>query len=345
MEVERATWGNMFESSSRSNMGRESAAGRVGDREEKQLGSSARGESMKDKMKILIAYDSSECADAALADLQLAGLPRKTEAHVLSVYAEWIIAPGSYGMVETDFTRYVGESQKEALAMARRARETVKASFPDWDVHAEAATGSPAAMILQKADELKPDLIVVGSHGRSALGRLFLGSVSQKVLHAAHGTVRIARGREVEPKTPVRLIVGVDGSKGAEAAVKAIAARHWPPGSEAKIVNGFPMVITIGADYAAAAMAQWIADEKARVGEAIEKATGRLKGAGLSVSTIMKESDARQALVGEAGDWKADCIFVGAHGMNAIERFLIGSVSSYIATHAPCSVEVVREEE
>lgn len=300
---------------------------------------------MKDKMKVLVAYDGSECADAALADLKLAGLPGKTEAHVLSVYAEWILPPGSYGMIETDFTRYLGERQQEALAMARQAREQLKTAFADWEVHAEAATGSPAKLILHKADDLKPDLIVVGSQGRSALGRLFLGSVSQKVLHAAKCSVRIARDHKRDPNAPIRLIVGVDGSKGAEAAVNAVAARHWPQGSEARIVNGFPTVITVGGEYAATAIAQWIADEKARVNEAIEKAVGKLQGAGLSVSTIHKEKDARFLLVNEAETWDADCIFVGAQGLNTIERFLLGSVSSYVATHASCSVEVIREEE
>jgi nucleotide-binding universal stress UspA family protein len=297
---------------------------------------------MGDKMKVLVAYDGSEYSDAALADLKLAGLPGKTDAHVLSVYAEWILPPGSYGMIETDFTRYVGERQQEALALARQARERLKTDFAGWEVHAEASTGSPAKVILQKADELKPELIVVGSQGRSALGRLFLGSVSQKVLHAANCSVRIARDHKRDPNAPIRLIVGVDGSKGAEAAVNAVAARHWPKGSEARIVNGFPTVVTIGAEYAAAAIAQWIADEKARVGEAIEKAVGKLQGAGLSVSTIHKENDARFLLVNEAENWDANCIFVGAQGLSTMERFLLGSVSSYVATHAPCSVEVIR---
>lgn len=300
---------------------------------------------MKDKMKILIAYDGSECADAALADLKRAGLPKKVEAHVLSVFAEWMPVPASYGMVETGFTKYVEEWEKGALAMAQRARTVLKSSFPDWEVHAEAATGSPAGLILDKAEELKSDLIVVGSHGRTALGRLFLGSVSQKVLHAARGTVRIARGRAEEAEEPIRLIVGVDASKGAEAAVKAVAARHWPNGSEARIVNGLPVLPAVGAEYAAAALLEWIADEKARVGEAVEKAIGRLKGAGLTVSKAMKQEGARQLLINEAETWRADCIFVGAQGRGVVERFLIGSVSSFVAAHAHCSVEVVREEE
>lgn len=300
---------------------------------------------MKDKMKILIAYDESECADAALADLKQAGLPRKLEAHVLSVYAEWIPAPASFGMVETSFTTYLEQGEKNTLAAARRARAMLKSSFPDWEIHAEALAGSPAGLIVDRAEALEADLIVVGSHGRSGLGRLFLGSVSQKVLHAAHSTVRIARGRVEEPGTPIRIIVGIDGSKGAEAAVKAVAARHWPKGSEARIVNGFPVIPPIGAEYAAAAIAEWIAEEKDRVGAMIQMTIGRLKGAGLTVSVAMKQEDARQSLISEAKSWGADCIFVGAHGMGAVERFLIGSVSSYVATHAPCSVEVVREEE
>ncbi len=298
---------------------------------------------MRDETKILIAYDESACAQAALADMSRAGLPRKAEAHVLSVYAEWIPAPVSYGMVKTDFPNSMLVWEKAALATARRAGAVLKTSFPEWEVHAETATGSPAGWILNRAEELKTDLIVVGSHGRSAFGRLFLGSVSQKVLHAAHSTVRIARGRLEEPATPIRLIVGVDGSAGAEAAVKAVAARHWPKGSEVRIVNGFPVLPPVGSEYAATAVAEWIADERARVGEAIEKAVGTLKGAGLTVSKVMKEEDARQSLISEARGWGADCIFVGARGMSAIKRFLIGSVSSFVATHAHCSVEVVRE--
>ena len=301
---------------------------------------------MTNKMRILIAYDGSDCADAALADLNQAGLPRQVEAHVLSIYAEWMPAPASFRLVETGLTQYVREGEASALAMARRARMVLKSSFPDWEIHPEALPGSPAGLILQRADELKPDLIVVGSHGRSAFGRLFLGSVSQKILHAARGTVRIARGRVKEPGASVRVIVGVDGSTGAAAAVKAVAARHWPGRSEVRIVNGFPVIPAIGDGYAAAAaLAQWIADEKARARETIEKAIQILKGTELTVSKVMKAEDARHSLISEAQSWEADCIFVGAKGLGAIERLVLGSVSSYVATHAQCSVEVVREPE
>ena len=164
-------------------------------------------------MKILIAYDGSECADAALTDLQRAGLPQQAEVHLLSVYAEWMPEATSFGMVDTGAARQVQEWEKGALAMVRRARTMLKAPFPEWEIYTETATGSPAGLILHRAEELKADLIVVGSHGRSAFGRLVLGSVSQKVLHGAHCIVRIARGRVVARARVVRARRGQQGKR------------------------------------------------------------------------------------------------------------------------------------
>jgi nucleotide-binding universal stress UspA family protein len=72
---------------------------------------------------------------------------------------------------------------EEAHALALQARTRVLASFPAWDVQVEACADSPAWAVIKKADSWQPDLIVVGSHGRSALGRILLGSVSQADTH------------------------------------------------------------------------------------------------------------------------------------------------------------------
>ena len=124
----------------------------------------------------------------------------------------------------------------ECETLANHAAERLQQMFPGWTVSAEATYGSPAWEILTKAGDFKPDLIVAGSQGRSALGRFFLGSISQKVLTEAHCSVRVARGRvEVDP-TPVRIVIGFDGSKGAQAAVEAIAKRHWREESEFRLI-------------------------------------------------------------------------------------------------------------
>lgn len=288
-------------------------------------------------MKILVAYDGSECADAALDDLRRAGLPANAQIKVLSVLENWLPPPSGLELVE-----HIGRDE-EFLALSRRGGLRLGSMEPGWDVKSELGAGSPATVIIEKADGWGADLIVVGSHGRTALGQFFFGSVSQRVLHEAHCSVRVARGRVEEPDTPVRLIVGVDGSKGAEAAVATVAARKWPAGSEVRIVNATWAMPQLTSQHMVGPITQWITEEKARVQKMIDEAVSRLNAAGLKTAVVVKEEDPKRLLVAEAESWGADCIFAGAKGMGRLERFLIGSVSSAVAARAHCSVEVARE--
>lgn len=293
-------------------------------------------------MKILIGYDGSPHAEAVLTDLRRAGLPRKVEARIVSVSEEWIPAPASIGGVTTSFPESESEAQDEALKLARSAKAVLKTLFPDWQIHAEAATGSPGNILVWKSEEWEPELIVVGSQGRTALGRFFFGSVSQKVLHQADCSVRIARPSRKDLTAPIRLIVGVDGSSDSNAAVRAITTRHWPKGSEAYVVCGMWVPPPMASEQMAIEIEKWMADEKTRSAAAVEAAVKRLQGIGLSAFSVMKEEEPKGLLCAEAELRDADCIFVGAKGMGRLERALIGSVSSAVAMRAHCSVEVVR---
>ena len=296
----------------------------------------------KDRMKILIAYDGSEGAESAIDDLKRAGLPRRAEAVVLTIVEELIPMPTSIGGVDTTFAKSLLEEEKNSLALARRARSRIQSVFPGWEILAEAAIGSPASEIITRADEWGPDLIMVGSHGRTALGRMFFGSVSQKVINEARCSVRVARGRIVEPDVPARIIVGVDGSSEADAAVEEIASRNWPDGSEVRIVNSAWTIPPARDPGTAVNYAEWVAQETERVKKAAEGAAEKLGSARLKVSIVVKEQEPKALLCNEAKDLMADCIFVGARGMGRLERFLIGSVSLGVAARAHCSVEVVR---
>lgn len=301
-----------------------------------------------ERIKILIGYDGSACAEIMLADLLRAGLPRKADVVVLSVSEELIPAPASIGGVTTPFPAVEFRAEQEALTLARSARAVLKPLFPDWHIHTAVATGSPASALLQKADEWQPELLVVGSHGRTALGRFFFGSVSQKVLHEARCSVRVARGVNKNADDPVRLVVGVDGSPGA-AAVNAITShRHWPKGSEVLVVaalglfppSTFP---PLALEHIPTEVGEWIEIENQRIQEAAETALRRLQGVGLKTEKVIQYEDPKSLLCEEAERWGADCIFVGAKGMGRLERMLIGSVSSSVAARAHCSVEVVRQ--
>lgn len=297
---------------------------------------------MTQLMRIIIGYDGSECADAALEDLRYAGLPAKAEALVISVAEQLMPIPASYGMVETDFTDNIIGGSGGALSHVKQGAEKVQAKFPGWNVTTDVGFGSPASFILKKAEEWKPDLIVAGSHGRSILGRLILGSVSQKLVHNATSSVRVARPRSERHGSGVRLIVGIDGSPDSEEAAREIILRQWPEGSEVRLINASWAYSPALSNTTLQPISQWLADEKSRIGSIIGDAESKMKDAGLKTEMVIKEGEAKQVLLEEAETWKADCIFVGASGMGKVERLMLGSVSSAIAARADCSVEVVR---
>ena len=304
---------------------------------------------MSGKMKILIAYDGSDCASAALTDLRRAGLPQEVDAIVLSVADVWVWSTvGNEAVMPVYARAYAGawdkereeslQAVEEARAMALRAKQLIQDSFPDWTVEAEACADSPAWGIIRKADEWKPDLVVVGSHGRSALGRFFLGSVSQKVVTHAPCSVRVVRSQSDRSDSPVRILIGVDGSRYAEAAVEAVARRAWPADSEARVVAALDLTMMSSLSL----MEEVSQKDEMSAKKIAEAAAEKLRDTGLIVSTLVKKDDPRRLLIDESERWGADSIFVGARGLRAIERFLIGSVSSAVAARAHCSVEVIR---
>lgn len=315
---------------------------------------------MTQKMKILVGYDGSDCAEAALDDLQRAGLPPVAEALVMSVNEIWLPPPppSSYEIVEqarevhvpADMKRVYAKgsaAMEDAQSLAERAAVRLRANFPGWEIAAAASVGSPSRELIMKADEWQPDLIAVGSHGRSALGRFVLGSVSQGVLTHARCSVRLGRGRVEEPDTPVRIVVGVDGSPASAAAVREVESRVWPPKSEIRVIAvNDPLTPTFVGQFIPP-LAKTIEEsnqaDREWLRKILENSSERLRQSELKVVTEIREGDPKRVLVEGAEEWGADCIFVGSIGFgNPLERFVLGSVSAAVAARAHCSVEVVR---
>ncbi|MFM8394261.1 MAG: universal stress protein [Acidobacteriota bacterium] len=186
-------------------------------------------------MRLVIGYDGSPCADAALDDLRRAGLPG--EGHILlTMVTEIWLSP--LAGVETNIdpaATWRAEKNRQTLA---RATERLGVILPGWEIETMIEAGSPAATILHRAAEWGADMIVVGSHSFTKVERFFIGSVSQRVAGDAHCSVRIARGRleEAEP-LPSRLVIGVDGSIDSDMAIYVAANRNWPSGSEVRLVT------------------------------------------------------------------------------------------------------------
>jgi len=314
---------------------------------------------MNERMKILIGYDGSQCAEAALQDLRRAGLPAEADVLVMSV-ADVFLPPPVNEEPDDTFPLIVPASVKRAHEqaaikvahahdLAQQAKTKLAGLFPNWELRAEACADSPAWALIKRAWKWKPNLIVVGSHGHSAFGgRLILGSVSLRVLYEGDTSVRVARG-PVEDNRPIRLIVGIDGSTNSQAALNAVAERSWPKGTVVRLVAALDTVFSINTLPQKPAVVKWfeVSNEKDLISlrQIFETLADKLRNVGLTASVELKQGDPKEVLIEQAETFHADSIFVGAKGMRGIERLMLGSVSAAVAARAPCSVEVVRAKQ
>ncbi|MBA3858328.1 MAG: universal stress protein [Cyanobacteria bacterium PR.3.49] len=145
-------------------------------------------------MNILVAIDDSSFSDAAVDSVSERSWPEGSRFKLLSVvepfhpeYAGW----------HTNYMPVAVEAQKELVEAAKSlVNERVKKLtevFGSQSVTAEVREGYVTDTILEAAKDWPADLIVVGSHGRTGITRLLLGSVSEAVVSQAPCSVEIVK--------------------------------------------------------------------------------------------------------------------------------------------------------
>ena len=306
-------------------------------------------------MRVLIAYDGSAHAETAIDDMRLAGLPRQTEAMVVSVAHHGFPETKHANAEAGEFGNSWKATMQEAAALAENGRIRVQSIFPGWSVSSEPLWGDPAKMLLKTIDVWKPDIVVIGSHGRSIAGRLLLGSVSTELVHHAPCSVRVVRGA-AKTEGPIRVLIATDGSDQGEACVEAVARRSWPDGTQARVFSVMQSLVPAVQEMPAFAGQTFATEPAYRIIEATDErerarlrwtsATDkeRLQQAGLIADAVVIDGDPRREINAEAERWHADSVFVGARGLGALDRLLLGSVSGAVVNHAHCAVEVVRHQ-
>lgn len=146
----------------------------------------------------------------------------------------------------------------------------------------------------------------------------------------------------------MKILLATDGSEHSEAAVDEIAERPFPKGSEVRVLSVFELPtfpITVpwaGVDFDDEIQKQAQTQARKAVKAAERKLRAGKEGAKLNISTKVVGGTPKQTILDEAEAFKADLIVLGSHGRGRVERFLLGSVSLAVVTHAKCSVEIVR---
>jgi nucleotide-binding universal stress UspA family protein len=148
----------------------------------------------------------------------------------------------------------------------------------------------------------------------------------------------------------VKILVAVDGSACSDTAVDEVGRRPWPEGTEVKVLTVVELLQvtpdnetwTLPPEY----FEQWerAAEERGQaiLARAMEKLRTNQK---LKVNGESLKGQPKHVIVEEANHWRADLVVVGSHGYRGLKRLWLGSVSQVVASHAHCSVEIVRARE
>lgn len=326
-------------------------------------------------MNVVIGYENSSASDYIFVDLLAAGLPEDshfvivsaTDMEPLSAEAqrdlEGLKDPGKATWQQglppeeraylTDRLQaaknHVEKKFREVEAEAANAAEKLKREFSKATVDHVAVMGSPFNALAEQSRKHNADLIIVGSQSASALTRFFLGSVSQKVVANSDISVRVARAQAQPDPSSLHLIIGFDGSEDSQKAVSAVAKRGWPTNTSVKVVTveeqksmGFLVSSLARLRHTEEDRAAGTAGENDLVHHLANTACQTLKAAGISATPVGLAGDPKTELLRLADEWKADCIFLGAHGHQAKGAHQLGAVASVIATRAHCSLEIIR---
>jgi nucleotide-binding universal stress UspA family protein len=234
--------------------------------------------------------------------------------------------------------------------LTRRAQELVARVAERLHAKPVVVNGDPKVAIADYAKEAGADFVIVGPHQQSGLARFMLGSVAKAIVRSSPCSVEVVRG--VTPKdSPRRILLATDGSEMSKLAVQSIAERPWPAGTEVRILSAVELALTpfqsaLEPPFANAEAMEMIREEgMKRAQSAVAGAEEIVVGAGLkaveSISVLVDTP--KQIILDEAKLWGADLIVVGSHGHRGISRLVLGSVSEAVATHAECSVDVIRK--
>lgn len=149
----------------------------------------------------------------------------------------------------------------------------------------------------------------------------------------------------------MKILLAVDGSECSNAAVNEVAARPWPAGTAVRVVSAVELPFIPTTETWALPDSYYTQIEELGRGqaqEAVNRAVERLRASdegrptALEITTHIVSGGAREVILNEAEAWDPDLIVLGSHGRRGLQRFLLGSVSIAVATHANCSVEIVR---
>ena len=299
-------------------------------------------------MKILIPVDGSVYSDNAVAFVASRTTLIGHEPHIVLLNVQAPLPARASRLVSREaLDDYYKDESEKAFKPARKILKKAKMAAEEI-----AKVGTPAEEIAKVAEEMKADLLIMGSHGRSALKGLLFGSVTNAVLALTKVPLLMLRDKGAPQTDALTVGIAVDGSKFGSAAVKyAVKNLDLFGGQGAKV-----HLINTVSDYAGAVMPDMtgmalpalsedevVELQKSEFAEAIDPVLPLFDKAGIKPKEV--------CLVGNPGDEIAayckkrhlDILVMGSHGYGRFKAAVMGSTATRIASIADVPLLIIRK--
>jgi nucleotide-binding universal stress UspA family protein len=281
--------------------------------------------------RILVATDFSEHAERALA--WAAALAKRFGAELELVTSVFVVplaaGPHTYG-IPPDYLRNAREQADRHLdeIAARFSREGVK-------VTCTVLHEDPSSGVCARAAETKADLVAMGTRGRGGLSHVLLGSVAERTARLAKCPVLALHAGSAEPHALRKLIVPMDFSPAALAAL-ALARTLLEPGGELVLLHAIAPVLSAGAPE------RPLEDPRAEAWARAEFEKLRGSLVGLNAHLVLRYAAPDVAAIEGAAEIAADAIVMGTRGRTGIAHALLGSVAERVLRRASAPVFVTQ---
>lgn len=237
----------------------------------------------------------------------------------------------------SDVATFVNLAEERIDAIHRGLPEALRARARPLVVR-----GDPFAAIADAAAREAADLVVLGAHRRQALRDIFTGTTAERVIRTGGKPVLMVSAAAAGPH--MGAVIGVDFSEGARRAVDAARALG--------LLDNLPICLVHSYRNVAKAQMQYVGLDADRVAKQVETDVSKLMSA---ISAEMPEArlgrkpakvaivdaDACTAIAQNVETLPADLVVIGARGLNAVERLVLGSVADAVLRNITCDVLVV----
>jgi nucleotide-binding universal stress UspA family protein len=282
--------------------------------------------------EIIVGYDGSECAHAAL--LWALDEAARTGAGVGLVYAdEWPVLAPAAGMIASPALRPESYAAEVIDGTLDRAVAAAKSFQPLVEVTAKTVRAHAASTLIGLSRTAR--LVVIGGHGHSAVAGMF-GSVSSAVSAHAHCPVVVVRG---ETPTAAPVVAGVDGSAQATRVLAFAAEMAYTRKAPLRVIRAWPPVTGLWEETPM--VTRTVTDHEREPFDALVTDV-RDTFADLTIETEAVVAHPADVLT-RAGSG-AQLLVVGSRGHGAVTGLLLGSVSQHLLRHSPCPVAVVHHD-